>query len=80
MPYIDSIHADTFVLQRGGLEVLGFDWGLGQSFNFYRDTSGINPISSPIMAGGLFTMDREYFWQLGGYDPEMKVNDVIWTS
>ena len=69
MPFIDSIDADSFHLQKGGLEILGFNWAMGQSFNFYRDTSGIDPIPSPIMAGGLFTMERKYFWELGGYDP-----------
>ena len=28
---------------------------------------------SPIMAGGLFSINRLLFWDLGGYDPEMKM-------
>ena len=28
---------------------------------------------SPTMAGGLFAADRNYFWEVGGYDPGMDV-------
>jgi len=28
---------------------------------------------SPTHAGGLFAMDREYFFELGAYDPGLKI-------
>ena len=30
-------------------------------------------MQSPVMAGGLFVIDRKLFFDLGGYDPEMKL-------
>ena len=42
-----------------------------------RDSTTRNPIvlilRSPTMAGGLFAMDREYFFALGAYDPGMDI-------
>ena len=40
-----------------------------------RKTEG-DPIRSPTMAGGLFGMDREYFFEIGAYDEEM----MIWGA
>ena len=30
------------------------------------------PLDSPAMAGGLFSMDKEFFWHLGSYDEDME--------
>eukprot|EP00918_Siedleckia_nematoides_P038125 GHVU01082803.1.p1 GENE.GHVU01082803.1~~GHVU01082803.1.p1 ORF type:complete len:637 (+),score=81.07 GHVU01082803.1:101-2011(+) len=72
VPNIASIHHSTFEYQSSGLGVLGFSWNLGQRA-FSRQVSSHEPTASPIMAGGIFAVDREWFNQLGGYDEEMRL-------
>ncbi|XP_006825773.1 N-acetylgalactosaminyltransferase 7-like [Saccoglossus kowalevskii] len=31
------------------------------------------PYRSPVMAGGLFAMDKEYFFEMGAYDPGLQI-------
>lgn len=38
-----------------------------------RRGNPVGPTYSPTMAGGLFAMDRQYFWDLGSYDEGMDV-------
>ncbi len=74
-PVIDSIDANTFAFpgNSGGKSVGIFDW----SFGFHWGPSNLNfdasqPRPSPAMAGGLFTMDKEFFYHLGSYDEHME--------
>ncbi|WKY03033.1 hypothetical protein Q1695_016376 [Nippostrongylus brasiliensis] len=77
-PVIDVIDDNTFQYHYSKAyftNVGGFDWGL--QFNWHaipeRDrklrSRAIDPVRSPTMAGGLFSIDRAYFEKLGTYDP-----------
>ena len=85
VPIIDSINSDTFALlsdynpEPRLFSVGGFDWNL--IFNWHilpeqeqmkhKDLS--EPVWSPTMAGGLFSIDKNYFELLGMYDPEFDI-------
>jgi len=77
-PVIDVIDDNTFEYHYSKAfftNVGGFDWSL--QFNWHpipeRDRQNrkrhIDPVRSPTMAGGLFSIHRDYFERLGTYDP-----------
>eukprot|EP00041_Stephanoeca_diplocostata_P014834 m.280150 g.280150 ORF g.280150 m.280150 type:complete len:652 (+) comp19820_c0_seq9:134-2089(+) len=75
MPMIDSINPETFDFNKGGIGcTLGFLWGLTEhSIPVQPKDQPATPtdyIRSPAMAGGLFTCNRDFFWELGGYDTD----------
>ncbi|KAG5284508.1 hypothetical protein AALO_G00027470 [Alosa alosa] len=78
-PMIDVIDHDNFgyETQAGDAMRGAFDWEM-----YYKripipsklqnsDTS--EPFESPVMAGGLFAVDRKWFWELGGYDTGLEI-------
>ncbi|GLV38381.1 Polypeptide N-Acetylgalactosaminyltransferase 1 [Carabus blaptoides fortunei] len=79
MPIIDVIEADTFYYSTNGhsFQVGGFSWNGHftwidiQKSEKNRLKSPVQPVKSPTMAGGLFAMDRKYFWEVGSYDEQM---------
>jgi polypeptide N-acetylgalactosaminyltransferase len=78
MPIIDGMDGSTFEASKyGKIEVLGFLWSMVEHgiktqkiHEDQRSSKHTDPEPSPTMAGGLFSMDREYFFRLGGYDEE----------
>jgi len=82
VPIIDVIDDKTMEYYHGNgnyFQVGGFTWGGHFTWidiseqEITRRGSPINPTRSPTMAGGLFAVDRQTFWDLGSYDEEMDV-------
>ncbi|ELU01679.1 hypothetical protein CAPTEDRAFT_140956 [Capitella teleta] len=82
-PIIDVIDDKTLMynfnpLSRG-FSVGGFDWAMGFTWHALpnhekeRRKKISDPARSPTMAGGLFAIDREYFYHIGSYDPGMEI-------
>ncbi|CAI5445692.1 unnamed protein product [Caenorhabditis angaria] len=80
-PIIDIINDDNFQYQKG-IEMFrgGFNWNL--QFRWYSMPANLAkehaktptaPILSPTMAGGLFSINRNYFEEIGEYDPGMDI-------
>uniref|UniRef100_A0A3Q3FBH3 Polypeptide N-acetylgalactosaminyltransferase n=1 Tax=Kryptolebias marmoratus TaxID=37003 RepID=A0A3Q3FBH3_KRYMA len=85
VPLIDSIHGQKFNIEpQGGGDENGFargawDWSmlwkrvpLGDREKKRRKTD-TEPYRSPAMAGGLFAIERDFFFELGLYDPGLQI-------
>ncbi|XP_050534995.1 polypeptide N-acetylgalactosaminyltransferase 13-like isoform X2 [Daktulosphaira vitifoliae] len=80
-PVIDIISDETFAYIRSfELHWGAFNWDL--HFRWYtRSTSDVmkrhkditQAFKTPAMAGGLFAMDKSYFFEIGGYDEKMEI-------
>ncbi|KAF6031189.1 GALNT11 [Bugula neritina] len=76
LPVIDIIDADTFQYKKSPLVRGGFTWSMRFSWEAISESYlRTDPfyIRSPTMAGGLLSINREYFFQLGGYDTGMDI-------
>ncbi|XP_066977133.1 probable N-acetylgalactosaminyltransferase 9 isoform X2 [Macrobrachium rosenbergii] len=82
VPIIDVIDDKTLEYYNGNgryFQVGGFTWSghfkwieISESEQRRRG-SPVGPTRSPTMAGGLFAIERNYFWEVGGYDEGMDV-------
>ncbi|XP_077182591.1 polypeptide N-acetylgalactosaminyltransferase 10 isoform X2 [Paroedura picta] len=78
-PMIDVIDHDHFgyETQAGDAMRGAFDWEM-----YYKripippelqKSDPSDSFESPVMAGGLFAVDRKWFWELGGYDAGLEI-------
>ena len=80
-PVIDILSDETFAYSSGFEGLYGgfstqmtFNWvNMRKSEMDRRGGDSSLPIRSPAMAGGLFSIDREYFYELGAYDSGMQI-------
>lgn len=81
VPVIDVIDSKTMEYYKGSdgyFFIGGFKW----TGHFYwipvpeyeakTKKHHYEPTRTPTMAGGLFAIDRKYFWEMGSYDPHME--------
>ncbi|KAM4632961.1 polypeptide N-acetylgalactosaminyltransferase 14 [Polymixia lowei] len=79
-PVIDIINMDTFSYVAASSDLRGgFDWSLHFKWEQLspeqraRRADPTEPIRTPIIAGGLFVIDRSWFNHLGKYDTAMDI-------
>lgn len=77
VPIIDVIEASNLAYSTNGdssFQVGGFSWSGHFTWIDIQDENDkgkVTPIKSPTMAGGLFAIDRNFFWDIGSYDEQM---------
>uniref|UniRef100_A0A665UES8 UDP-N-acetyl-alpha-D-galactosamine:polypeptide N-acetylgalactosaminyltransferase 14 (GalNAc-T14) n=1 Tax=Echeneis naucrates TaxID=173247 RepID=A0A665UES8_ECHNA len=76
-PVIDIINMDTFAYVAASADLRGgFDWSLHfkwEQLSPEQRAQRIDPTQTPIIAGGLFVIDRSWFNHLGKYDMAMDI-------
>ncbi|XP_023670477.1 N-acetylgalactosaminyltransferase 7-like isoform X3 [Paramormyrops kingsleyae] len=85
VPLIDSINGQTYTIEpQGGGDEDGFargawDWSMLwkrvplSDREKQRRSFKTEPYRSPAMAGGLFAIERDFFFELGLYDPGLQI-------
>jgi len=78
-PFVDTIDSETLQYSRvsnadGDRD--GFDWSLGW-VKFARvlgeGEQGSDNYGNPVIMGAVFAINKEFFWEIGGFDPGLEV-------
>ncbi|CAB3403055.1 unnamed protein product [Caenorhabditis bovis] len=78
-PIIDIIDAVTMQYVESPVCMGGVNWAMTfkwdyPSRRYFDDAENyVKPLKSPTMAGGLFAIDKDYFFEIGSYDEGMDV-------
>lgn len=79
-PVIDIINMDNFNYMSASADLRGgFDWSMHFKWErldaktLSRRIDPVGPIATPMIAGGLFVIDRYWFNRLGKYDTAMNI-------
>ncbi len=80
-PVIDIINDDTFAYTKSfSLHWGAFNWEM--HFRWFTMSKSVledykkdlsKPYRTPVMAGGLFAVDKDFFYELGAYDDKMDI-------
>ena len=73
-PEIPAISTTSLDVGRGSAQSKGvFDWTMTFTWAAAAHPDPSVPIISPTMAGGLFAIERNFFFEVGTYDEGMMV-------
>ena len=85
VPIIDVIDDKTLQYYNGNgiyFQIGGFTWSghftwidIPEREKARTNYNPVAPVRTPTMAGGLFAVDREYFWEIGKKDDAFKEYD-----
>ncbi|XP_021962988.1 polypeptide N-acetylgalactosaminyltransferase 13 [Folsomia candida] len=71
---MEYYHGNGEFFQIGGFTWSGhFTWINIPNYEAERKKHHHSPTRSPTMAGGLFAIERSYFWEVGSYDSDMQL-------
>lgn len=87
-PVIDIVNDQTFEYQKGSSDSIGifdqelvFGWDkISARDHLRRGLDYSMPFRTPTMAGGLFSIDRAYFYEIGSYDEVSFSNHSLYLT